>query len=508
MARRMSKREKALTHLVGHLFNRVLVSRYDALKRQPTREAVEVRTEASETENNFTADKRILAYALCDNLVDNTAIGSIIDTCVRLTIGKDGGNLIFSGVDKDFMTAWFRKWSKSCGYNENETLQEILGLILHEVKVKGDCLCWVDSELTGGKIRIFSADQICNVAIPDFEQWKAERGLPESCREVEGVVVGGDGHVFGYWVTMLKNRYCVGISDAMFLPAETCRRISYKRKYSQYRGEPSLLRQAEVSEDTKNLLKSEVGAAKLAAEYSFIVKQAPGMDDDQLSGLLDGYKDLDELAEGTGVDVNELGLMGASHDDKTFEAFNGKASIASLPAGSEVQNLTNANRPSPQIQTWLDNLDITNGRALGVMSCLATGRASASYSSGEIELQVSWKSFEEDQSMLENGVIDYAMSVLWPNATYDVHWPSSISIDPEKEQKTYQMALNNGLTTFREILGSDWREDLKQLAEEKKYLKSIGLDNLSFFQSISGNELTEVQEEHKDEGNEDDKQQH
>ena len=62
------------------------------------------------------------------------------------------------------------------------------------------------------------------------------------------------------------------------------------------------------------------------------------------------------------------------------------------------------------------------------------------------------------------------------------------------------------MTTFREILGSDWREDLKQLAEEKAYLKSIGLDNLSFFQSVSGNELSEVQEEHKDEGNEDDKQ--
>ena len=66
------------------------------------------------------------------------------------------------------------------------------------------------------------------------------------------------------------------------------------------------------------------------------------------------------------------------------------------------------------------------------------------------------------------------------------------------------MALSNGLTTFREILGSDWREDLKQLAEEKKYLKEIGLDNLSFFQTASGNELSEVQEDHKDdEGTED-----
>lgn len=499
MARRQTKREKALTRIVGHLLNRTLVARYDALRRQPTREAVEIRTDLSETEQVFLADKRILAYALCDQLVDNTSIGSIIDTCIRLTIGKAGGNLIFTGPDKDTLGAWFRKWSRSCGYNEGETLQEVLSLILHMVKIHGDCLVWCDPILTDGKIRVFDADMICSVSVPDFDRWKVERGLPESCRQVEGVVVDGTGKVHGYWVTMLRNRYAVSIEDAMFLPANVCRRIAYKRKYSQYRGEPScLLRSQELTDDTKNLLKSEVGAAKLAAEYGFIVKQPAGLDDNAISSLIEGYDNVDDLTADTGVDFSELEHAAGGTDEKTFEAFAGKASIASLPAGSEVQNLNNSQRPSQQIQQWIDNLDIANGRALGVMSCLSKGRADNSYSSGEIELQISWKAFEEDQQMLERDVIEYVMDVLWPSAQYDVFWPGSISIDPEKAQKTYTLALKNGLTTYREILGSDWKNDLKQLAEEKEYLKSIGLDNLSFFQTASGNETTEVVEEHTD----------
>lgn len=498
MARKMNKREKVMAGLIGHLINRTLVARYDALQRQPTRPAVEIRTELSETENQFLADKRVLAYALADNMCDNTSIGSIIDTCVRLTIGRDGGNLVFTGEDRETMSAWWSRYSRSCGYAENETWQEILSLILHMVKVHGDCIVWVDPILTDGKIRLFDADQVCNVAVPDFEKWRYEHGLPESCRMVEGAVVDGTGRCHGWWVTALRNRYAVSIEDAMFLPIDSCRRVAYKRKFSQYRGEPAILRSQEITDDTKNLIKSEVGAARLAAEYGFIVKQAPGVDTDSIGSLIEGYKDVDELTDGTGIDVAEMAsMLGAKDtDEKTFEAFAGKASIASLPAGSEVQNLTNSQRPSPQIQEWLDNLDISNGKALGIMSCLAKGRADNSYSSGEIELQISYKAFEEDQQLLEVSVIDYVMSVLWPNARYTVHWPQSIEIDPEKAQKTYSMALKNGLTTYRELLGSDWQEDLAQLAAEKEYLKSIGLDSLTLFETGSGNERQESITEH------------
>lgn len=494
MAKRITKREKALANVVGHLLKRSLVARYDSLNRQPTRRVTEIRTDLSETEQVFPTDKRILAYAKCDNLYDNTALASILDTAIRLTIGKRGGTPLFTGSDAETMQKWFTQWKRHAGYNEGESYYEMLSLILRLVKLHGDCIVWCDPVLTDGKIRIFDADQVCNVAIPDFEKWKAEKGMPESCRQVEGVVVDGTGRVYGYFVTMLRNRYSVNLDEAMFLPINVCRRVSYHRKHTQYRGEPSaFLANEELTEDTKSLLKSEIAAAKLNAELPLIVKQPEGMDADSISTLIDGYSSLDELAEGTGINADELGMLGNSHDDKTFIAYEGKAAIASVAHGTEVENLNNANRPSPQIQSFIDLLNDTNGRALGVMSCLSRGRADNSYSSGQIEIEISWKAFEEDQKMLERDVVDYVMEQLFPNAEFEVYWEKAIQIDPEKWEKTCDMALRGGRTTYREILGTDWKQTLKQLAEEKAYMQELGLTNIStMFNTESGNETSEA----------------
>ena len=493
MSRRQTKKEKALARIVGHLMNRTLVARYDSLKRQPTRPVVEIRTDLSETEQVYYAEKRVLSIAKADNLYDNTSLASIMDTAIRLTIGKRGGTPLFTGVDKDTMTKWFNKWKRSAGYNENENWYDMLALILRLVKLHGDCIVWVDPILTDGKIRIFDADQICNVSIPDFDRWKAERGLPESCRQVEGAVVDGTGKCFGWFVTMLRNRYSVNLDDAMFLPIDVARRVSYHKKHTQYRGEPfAFLTNEELNEDTKSLLKSEIAAAKLNAELPLIVVQPEGMDADSISSLIEGYGSIDELAEGTGIDAEQLGMLGKSHDEKTFEAYEGKAAIASVANGTSVQNLNNANRPSPQIQSFINLLNDTNGRSLGVMSCLSRGRADTSYSAGQIEIEISWKQFEQDQKMLERDVIDYVLGVLYPNAEYEVYWEKSIQIDPEKYAKTVDMELRSGRTTYREILGSDWKNIIDELAEEKKYLQEKGLSNLSFFQTTSGAETQEV----------------
>jgi capsid protein len=243
-------------------------------------------------------------------------------------------------------------------------------------------------------------------------------------------------------------------------------------------------------------LKSEIAAAKLASELPLIVEQAEGMDADQISSLIEGYGSIDELAEGTGIDAEQLGLLGKSSDNKTFEAFEGHAAVASVPNGTKVQNLNNSQRPSPQIQSFIDLLNDTNGRALGVMSCLSRGRADNSYSSGQIEIEISWKAFEEDQKMLERDVVDYIMEVMFPNAEYEVFWSKAIQVEPEKNEKVLDMQLRGGRTTYREILGTDWKMILNELAEEKKYLKSIGLDNTILFQTSSGQELTESVQEH------------
>lgn len=495
-------RKEALNKLIGWAVSRSLVARYDALQMDPTRKQPEIRTDASWTEQQFRAEYRIKSYVLCDNLYQNTSIGPTIDTSIKMTVGRRGGTPLFTGPDKDFAQAFYNDWKRHCGYDEGEGFQEMLEQILRIVKVHGDCVCWLDPVLTGGKLRVFDADQICSVSLTDFDLWKREHGLPEHCRQVEGAVVGGDGKVYGYWVTMLRNRYSVSIEDALFLPIGTCRRVSYHKMHSQYRGEPAILANLTLTEDTKELLKSEVQSAKLASELPLIVEQPEGLDADKMSGMLSGFDDMNDLTDGTGVspdDLTKLVEAATVDETKVFNAFEGKASIANVKAGTHVTNLNNAARPSQPIQSWVDVLNDANGRLMGVMSLFSRGRADNSYSSGMIEIGISQRQFEADQKMLERNVIDYCMEQLLPNSEYEVYWDRAMQVDPEKYEKTVDMQLRGGRTTYREVLGADWKATLVELAEEKKWLKSIGLDNLSIFQTSSGQEVTEVIEEHTEE---------
>lgn len=507
LAKQNSLLKDAATKLMGMLRNRVLVARYDSLKPDPLRQPPEYRTDPTETEQQFAAWERILAYLQCNELYDNSPVGQTVDTAIRLTIGKKGGTPLFSGENSDALQAAFDNWRWHCGYEENDSLQDVLGRILHCVVVHGDCLVLCDN-LTDYKIRIFDADQICNCL--DFDGMKEELGLPEDARQVEGVVTDNSGRVLGYFVTMLRNRYGVGREDATFLPATICKRVSFRKKHSQYRGEPLIINNQQLSEYTKELLKSELGAAKLAAELALVIEQPAGQSvNEQLAAILEGFSGDEnggDLAQEAGLGTEDLAtLTEATKPPQTFEAFEGKSSVASVPAGTHVTNLQNSNRPSQPIQSWVDVLADANGRCLGLMSSLSRGRCENNYSSGEIEISVSWKSIEQFQQLLERQVIDYVIEQMFgTECDYECYWDQAFAIDPEKREKTLDAQLHGGRTTYREILGPDWRAHLRELAEEKAFIEEIGLTNLSFYETAAGAPIDAGQNDNPDEDLNDD----
>ena len=190
----------------------------------------------------------------------------------------------------------------------------------------------------------------------------------------------------------------------------------------------------------------------------------------------------------TDDDVAQLAEQ--AQDDKTFKAFEGHSAIASVAAGTKVSNLNNASRPSTAIQSWVDLLDDRNGKALGMMSCLSRGRADNSYSSGQIEIEVSFAAFKQDQKLLST-VVDYCIDAILPNAEYTLQFPEAFSLDPEKDERVKDMRLRGGRMTYRDMLGPDYESILRQLSHEKHLLEELDLTNLSFFQTASGAQLNE-----------------
>ena len=473
--------------LLGRALTHRLVARYDALNRMDTtRRFPIIKTGATETEQWFTSDKRLLAYAECDSLSDNSAVGSILDIACRLSIG-DKLTPVFTGEDGEFWQTIWNQWAKKCGFDEDEDWHTMLDIVLRAVLKHGDCFCALDEGISGGKLRIWDADQCTNIS--DFSNWLAERGAPATWRCVEGVVLSDEGRVQGYFLTSLRNRQGVDSSEAIFLPREMCIRLSLKRKITEVRGEPTaILRQEQVSQDSNDLLKAEIAAGKLTSELSLVVEQSPGYDPSGLGGVLEGLpeEEKEEALDEAGITDADLdALKEVAMDSKTFSAFGDKACVVQVPSGTKVQNLS-PQRPSNQMMSWQGMLDTSVGKSLGMMSCLSNGRADNSFSSGEIELEISWTAFQEYARMLSR-LVDFCAERICPKQPYEICYTSPISIDSEKEEKVLTMRLQSGRSTFREQLGPNYKKKLEQLASEKKMLDEMGLSNLApFSQTISG----------------------
>jgi hypothetical protein len=255
----------------------------------------------------------------------------------------------------------------------------------------------------------------------------------------------------------------------------------------------AVLRQEQVSQDSKELLKSEIASGRLASEMSLVYKAPQGFDASGLGGILEGYPEEEKegiLKEAEITDDDLAALTAAAKDTKTFEAFGDRAAVASIPAGAEIQNLT-PQRPSQQVMSWQGMLDTSVGKSLGMMSCLSMGRADNSYSSGEIELEISWTAFREYAKMLAR-LVDYCVKRVCPNQPYEITFTEPIAIDSEKLEKVETMRLQAGRSTLRDQLGPNYKKKLEQLAYEKKLLEELDLTTLApFWQSISGAPIQE-----------------
>lgn len=494
---------------------RLIQDQYEALRADRFKAPVQIRTARTLTSQDFYAANRLKAYAMGNEAYENDPIGAIVDTSVRMAVGIHGGKPFFTGPTADAFQARWTAWSRTCGFTEGEHWVEMLAQILRSVKIHGDCLVLIDPDLTGGKLRVWDADQIVSLTESDFHRWGEMHGLPtvgtESdpiWRQVEGVVVDPEGRVSGYFVTSLRSRYAVSLEDATYLPASLCRRVSYHPRISQYRGEPSILPTVDLANDTRQLIKAEVAAARNHSETSILLEEPATSDD--VAAVLSAVSDEDgaispEVSEAAGMAADDISaqiasIMGARREDLT--AIQGKSAIGRIRQGTQVHTLDNATRPSQPIQQWLDKIADMNGQRLGVLSCLSRGRAETSYSSGQIELAISWAKFEEDQKMLERLVVDYAVGIVCPGASYIVSWPKAFEIDPQKAEATYDARLKGGRATYQEIMGPDWRKTVDDLKEFLDYCRGRGLDPAVFSwlgETKAGNasqaDLTDPQQE-------------
>ena len=111
-----------------------------------------------------------------------------------------------------------------------------------------------------------------------------------------------------------------------------------------------------------------------------------------------------------------------------------------------------------------------------------------------------WMSFKDSQQFLEDAFSDWCAvsAIRWAIRTgalengpegwerlVSFSYPRMPSVDEGKEQQAVAQRLHNGLTTYRELLGPQYKAQLRQLADELKFARSLDLP-LSVFETVAG----------------------
>ena len=477
-------------------------------KRRPAR--IEYRGEESE---QLTPRRRLLGVDLARNMVRNSAQTRGIVRQLRANVVGDAGKLVFS-MDGEWYakaTAYFRDWSRHADYIDGTSWRELLQLVVYALAMEGDAVVlFDDGQLTGsGKLLCFEADQICNLAGDDWKKFAV--GPRRRWRQCSGVLLDGWGRKAGVIVSRYRGRSETARKDAFVLicdpehpDAAPWRHVTRKFRLRQLRGSADALASLTTVQDAGEMMDYELQSAKRgASHYAAAIMKDPGsqpVDATQLptpeslaggastNGTPAGTADAAAAASASAPDV-----PGATDDDELplpqnlVRITGGQVDVME---GVEKIEWDPATRPNERVVDFLEFSTRLAGRAHGLNSSYALGRADGSYSAARMDLCMSWIIFRDNQQFLESTFADWVAERVLTRAVERKElpappddwrerirwqWPTAPSIDEQKEQAALTQKLRNGAASPQEIFGPGWRERLQQRAEFDAECKRLGI---------------------------------
>lgn len=443
---------------------------------------------------------------------------------MRANIVGDYGKLRFRESGGWYKTAqtWFNsRWARHADFIDGSTWRECLQLAAVAVETEGDFVAvFDDGILTGdeshphgtGRLRFFEGDQICNLDDASFGEYSA-RGWTQN----SGVLYDQHGRVVGVVVTSRRGLSCVPAADAFVLTRDPDADadpnwvlVLRKFRLAQTRGSASAIPALQTIIDSYEMLGYELLTAKQGASRYALVTMPQG---DSGVPIPAGFDDVDagQSADG-GTDgsgqsadaaANADGDAGADNCDDfhadALEEWSG-ANTDYAPFGTQI-TFDPTNRPNANMPGFLDYTTDVAGSALGMGHAYSRLRADTSYTAFRGDMVMTWMSFRDFQQFLEDSFSDWvarcairhgmetgAIPSTAPEGWEDgIAWqyPRMPSVDEQKEQAALQLKLKNGLTTFRDILGPSWREQLAQFAEEIDFARKLNLP-LSVLEALPG----------------------
>jgi hypothetical protein len=412
-------------------------------------------------------------------------------------------------------------WAPECDSRDDSHWCEILQNTLTAVVREGDlCVAFDDFNRNDGKLLFWENDQLVSI---DSAEWKEQkdwgelvavpgtgkRGRPQKqfkpYPQARGIVRDLQGRVVAYVVTAKRGQSTVKLADATILKRGTARLIKRPWRLNQGRGVGDMLTAAADLEDSFEMRSKELASAKVASSFAGKVKRRDGVTDydDPTAGE-------SILPEDAGKDVTEIENQeaGTEKNYDRLEALTG--GYMEYMAPEDDFEILDFNRPNLNTKEFYEHVVCSAGFSMGLARAYSLLRADSSYTSFRGDMVLTWVTIYYLQKWLERRMADWCArkAIAWGirrnavPASQDANWRYALSwnwpvmphVDEWKEQQALRLALKNGEKDFATLLGPDWEQKLKSLAEQVQLIRDLDLP-LSVLETISGGEMGRDEEE-------------
>ena len=449
---------------------------------------------------------------LLDLARNATRNSSIFTTILRQfdfhAVGQDGGKCILSFADSDYaktVREQFASWTRNADFFDGLNFNTLLKLILKTYLIGGDEVLLFDDGLLSdsGRILLYEPDEIGNTTDDAlFARYgkKAKQSLGRVYNEYgqfQGVIVSKSQRgqeIFNPKQSYLLKRDPNGNTfDDLWLMPRNIFRINQGRGIT-----PTSASLATIL-DLESFIGFELAASKKNAQTLAVVSKTK-------PDVIDIPDTFDKLSN------EDVENMTDEQIQKLIEAQNQETPTMSLDvirnAGTiyqvmpedyrlELLDTKHPNNQSIEFVRWLAN---QSGATFGLTSSFTTLNVDNSYSGFRGETLLAEPAFQEAQHFLEQicdwvfyrwskwavkkGIIEnkfqenYMRNVSWC-------WDKLRDVDTLKEINAQKLQLASGISSYREILGSDWQEKLLQISDEIKFCQQNGIPHPSL-QTVSG----------------------
>lgn len=424
-------------------------------------------------------------------------------------VGTKGGKAIFDFDNAESIKDQFAKWTRDADFFDGLSFNTLLKLILKTYILGGDMVLMFDDGLIedSGKLVVYEPDEIGNTTP---EALAARFG--SYARQSLGRVYNGNGRFIGAIVSrsqrgadvfdpkqsyFLRRDPDASMFDSFWMMPRNVFRVA------QGRGITPMAASLATILDLEDLCGFELAAAKKNAQTLAQVLQSNGVSNEEVAmpSPFDSGTDFSNMTDEE-IEAATKETIESNVQTMALDRVNAAGCIYQVMPENYRMELLDTKHPNANMPDFINWLASKSAAPFGLSREFATFMPTgADFRANQL---YSERAFEEAQKFLEN-ICDWCLYrwSLWANkkgiinrqpetfiTKVDWSWPKMEELDENSHQDAVQKKLRNLTGSYREVLGSSWKETLQTIKEEIQYCKDNGLPHPSF-SMISGGERHE-----------------